>query len=81
MLQAALLLAVLGTIDSLLTSVIADRLTHTQHDSDQELIGQGIGNIVSGLVGGIAGAGATMRTFVNIRSGGRTPLSGALRMH
>ncbi len=77
MLQAALLLAVLGTIDSLLTSVIADRLTHTQHDSDQELIGQGIGNIVSGLVGGIAGAGATMRTFVNIRSGGRTPLSGA----
>lgn len=77
MLQAALLLAVLGTIDSLLTSVIADRLTHTQHDSDQELIGQGIGNIVSGLVGGIAGAGATMRTFVNIRSGGSTPLSGA----
>lgn len=77
MLHGALLLAVLGTIDSLMTSVIADRLTHTQHDSDQELIGQGIGNIVSGLVGGIAGAGATMRTFVNIRSGGRTPLSGA----
>ena len=77
MLQAALLLAVLGSIDSLLTSVIADRLTRSQHDSDQELIGQGIGNIVAGLVGGIAGAGATMRTFVNVRSGGRTPLSGA----
>jgi len=78
MLQAALLLAVLGSIDSLLTSVIADRLTRSQHDSDQELIGQGIGNIAAGLVGGIAGAGATMRTFVNVRSGGRTSLSGAM---
>ncbi len=76
MVQAALLLAVLGSIDSLLTSVIADRLTQSQHDSNQELIGQGIGNIAAGLVGGIAGAGATMRTFVNIRAGGQTPLSG-----
>ena len=77
MVQAALLLAVLGSIDSLLTSVIADRLTQSQHDSNQELIGQGIGNIAAGLVGGIAGAGATMRTFVNVRAGGQTPLSGA----
>jgi SulP family sulfate permease len=76
MLQAALLLAVLGSIDSLLTSVIADQITRSQHDSNQELIGQGIGNLVAGLVGGIPGAGATMRTFVNVHAGGQTPLSG-----
>jgi SulP family sulfate permease len=76
MLQTALLLAVLGSIDSLLTSVIADQITRSQHDSNQELIGQGIGNLVAGLVGGIPGAGATMRTFVNVHAGGQTPLSG-----
>jgi len=75
---AALVLAVLGSIDSLLTSLIADTITRTQNLSDRELIGQGIGNMVSGLVGGLPGAGATMRTVVNVRTGGRTPLSGAL---
>ena len=75
---SALVLAVLGSLDSLLTSLIADNATRTNHESDRELIGQGIGNIVAGLIGGLPGAGATMRTVVNIRAGGRTPISGAL---
>ncbi len=75
-LEAAVILAVLGSIDSLLTSLVADNLTRTRHDSNRELIGQGIGNTIAGLIGGIAGAGATMRTVVNIRAGGRQRLSG-----
>lgn len=71
-----LMLAVLGAIDSLLTSLVADNITQTQHNSDRELIGQGIGNLVSGLCGGLPGAGATMRTVVNVKAGGRTPASG-----
>lgn len=78
MLRDTLILAVLGAIDSLLTSLICDNLTRTHHDSDRELIGQGIGNAVAGLFGGIPGAGATMRSVINIRTGGRTPISGAL---
>ena len=78
MVQAALVLAVLGSIDSLLTSLIADNVTRTQHKSNRKLIGQGIGNVIAGLLGGIPGAGATMRTVVNVRAGGRTPISGAL---
>ena len=73
----ALMLAVLGSIDSLLTSLVADNVTATQHNSDKELIGQGIGNATAGLFGGLPGAGATMRTMVNIRAGGSGPLSGA----
>jgi len=76
--SSAFVLALLGTIDSLLTSLIADNVTGTHHRSDKELVGQGIGNIVAGLFGGIPGAGATMRTMVNIRAGGRTPLSGII---
>ncbi len=75
----ALVLGMLGSIDALLTSVIADSLTRTQHNSDKELIGQGIGNLVSGMFGGLAGAGATMGTVVNIQSGARTALSGLTR--
>ncbi len=78
MVKSALILAVLGSIDSLLTSLVADSATRTHHDSDRELIRQGIGNTVAGLFGGLPGAGATMRTIVNIRAGGRTPLSGAI---
>jgi len=78
MIQPALILALLGSIDSLLTSLVADSITRTRHRSNQELIGQGIGNMVAGLVGGIPGAGATMRTVINVRAGGRTPVSGAL---
>lgn len=78
MLTAALILAALGAIDSLLTSLVADNLSKTQHDSDRELIGQGVGNLVAGFFGGLPGAGATVRTVVNIRAGGKTPLSGAL---
>jgi sulfate permease, SulP family len=77
-LTAALTLAGLGCIDSLLTSVVADNFTKTKHNSNRELVGQGIGNTVSGLFGGIPGAGATMRTMVNIRSGGRNRSSGIL---
>ena len=69
----SVMLAVLGAIDSLLTSLVADNMTRTQHVSDRELVGQGIGNMVSGLLGGLPGAGATMRTVINIKSGGKTP--------
>ncbi|MEM8809732.1 MAG: SulP family inorganic anion transporter [Cyanobacteria bacterium P01_G01_bin.38] len=73
-----LMLATLGAIDSLLTSLVADNVTQTQHDSDRELIGQGIGNTLAGLFGGLPGAGATMRTVINVRAGGQTPLSGMI---
>ncbi|NNJ84803.1 MAG: SulP family inorganic anion transporter, partial [Gammaproteobacteria bacterium] len=78
MVKSALVLAVLGSIDSLLTSLVADNLTRTHHDSDRELVGQGIGNLVAGFLGGLPGAGATMRTVVNVRAGGQTPIAGAL---
>lgn len=74
--EYAIVLAVLGSIDSLLTSVIADNMTKTKHNSNRELIGQGIGNIVAAMIGGIPGAGATKGTVVNINSGGRTRVSG-----
>lgn len=73
-----LTLAGLGSIDTLLTSVVADNITKTKHNSNQELIGQGIGNAVAGLFCGLAGAGATMRTVVNVKSGGRTQISGMI---
>ena len=76
--ESAVILALLGAIDSLLTSLVADNMTQTRHDSNRELIGQGIGNSVAGLFGGIPGAGATIRTVVNVRSGGTTRLSGAI---
>ena len=75
-LEAAVILAVLGAIDSLLTSLVADNMTGTRHKSNIELVGQGVGNAVAGLFGAIPGAGATMRTVVNIRSGGQTRISG-----
>lgn len=74
--EAAFVLAVLGSIDSLLTSLVADNMTRSQHDPDKELIGQGIGNTLAGLLSSLPGAGATMRTVVNIRAGGTTKLSG-----
>ncbi len=75
-LKAGLVLAVLGAIDSLLTSLVADNISQTKHNSDRELIGQGIGNAVAGLFSGLPGAGATMRTVINVKSGGETPISG-----
>lgn len=72
----ALTLSLLGAIDSLLTSVVADNMTKTRHKPDKELIGQGIGNSISAMFGGIPGAGATIRTVVNINSGGKTRISG-----
>lgn len=77
-LEYGLVLAVLGSIDSLLTSVIADNMTKTKHNSNRELIGQGIGNILAAAIGGIPGAGATKGTVVNINAGGRTRLSGII---
>ncbi|PDY44616.1 sulfate transporter [Bacillus pseudomycoides] len=74
----ALSIALLGSIDSLLTSVVMDNVTGTRHKSNKELIGQGLGNIMSGLFGGLAGAGATVRSIVNIRSGGKTALSACM---
>ena len=71
-------LAALGLIDSLLTSIVADNLTKTRHQPNQELIGQGIGNSIAALFGGIPGAGATIRTVVNIKSGGHSKLSGMI---
>ncbi|MDP5231355.1 MAG: SulP family inorganic anion transporter [Cellulophaga sp.] len=76
--EYALVLAVLGSIDSLLTSVIADNMTKTKHNSNRELIGQGIGNAIAAIFGGIPGAGATKGTVVNINSGGRTRVSGTI---
>lgn len=80
MILDGMVLGMLGCIDSMLTSVIADNLTRTEHKSDKELVGQGIGNIVSGLFGGLPGAGATMGTVVNIQSGAKTAFSGVLRV-
>jgi len=74
----ALTLALLGAIDSLLTSVVADNMTKTRHKPNKELIGQGIGNTIGAIFGGIPGAGATIRTVVNINAGGKTRLSGMM---
>ena len=77
--QPALTIALLGSIDSLLTSLVADSMTRTSHDANRELVGQGIGNTLVGLISAVPGAGATMGTVVNIRAGGRTQLSGVIR--
>jgi len=74
--SGAITLALLGSLDTLLTSLVADSVTRTHHDSDRELIGQGIGNTAAALLGGLPGAGATMRTVVNVQAGGSTRLSG-----
>ncbi|CAL2092757.1 SulP family inorganic anion transporter [Tenacibaculum sp. 190524A02b] len=74
----AFTLALLGAIDSLLTSIVADNMTKTKHKPDKELVGQGIGNSIAAVFGGIPGAGATIRTVVNINSGGKTKLSGMI---
>ena len=74
----AISLALLGAIDSLLTSVVADNMTKTRHKPNKELVGQGIGNSVAAIFGGIPGAGATIRTVINIKSGGKTKLSGMI---
>lgn len=79
MIVDGIVLGMLGCIDTLLTAMIADSLTRTEHKSNRELVGQGMGNLVSGLFGGLPGAGATMGTVVNIQTGARTALSGLTR--
>ncbi len=74
----AIALAFLGAIDSLLTSVVADNMTKTKHSPNKELVGQGIGNSIAAVFGGLPGAGATIRTVVNINAGGKTKLSGMI---
>ena len=76
--QAAFVLALIGSIDALLTSLVADSITRDTHRPNRELIGQGMGNTVSGLIGGLPGAGTTLTTVVNIRGGGRTAVSGVI---
>jgi len=78
MIKSALLIATLSTLDSLMTSLTVDSISNDLHNSDQELVGQGIGNMVAGLFGALPGGGATMRTVTNLRAGGTTPLSGIL---
>jgi len=78
MIKSALLIATLSTLDSLMTSLTVDSISNDLHDSDQELVGQGIGNVMAGLFGALPGGGATMRTVTNLRAGGTTPLSGIL---
>lgn len=78
MIKSALLIATLSTLDSLMTSLTVDSISNDLHDSDQEILGQGIGNIMAGLFGALPGGGATMRTVTNLRAGGTTPLSGIL---
>lgn len=75
----SVVLGVVGCIDCLLTCLVADSLTRTEHKSNKELIGQGIANVITGLCGGVAGSGATTATVVNIQAGGRTALSGISR--
>ena len=76
---SGLTLAGLGTIDTLLTSVVADNLTKTKHNGNRELIGQGIGNFVAALFGGLPGAGSTTGTVANINSNGKTNMSGIFK--
>ena len=77
--QPAIVLALPGSIDSLLAALVADSLTGSRHNPNRELVGQGIGNVAAGLIGGLPGAGATVSTVTNIRAGGQTPVSGMLR--
>ena len=78
LIQAAFVLALIGSIDALLTSLVADSITRRTHNPNRELVGQGLGNTVSGLIGGLPGAGTTLTTVVNIRGGGRTAVSGVI---
>ncbi len=76
--EPALVIALVSSIDTLLTSLVADSMTRTRHSPDRELLGQGIGNVVTGFIGGLPGSGATPSTVANIRAGGNTPVAGIL---
>jgi SulP family sulfate permease len=74
--QPAMTIALLAAIESLLCAVVADGMIDDRHDANQELIAQGLANIVSPLFGGIAATGAIARTATNVKSGARTPIAG-----
>lgn len=76
LIQPALTIALLGAVESLLSCVVADKMIDDTHDSNSELVAQGLGNIVSALFGGIPATGAIARTAANVRNGGRSPISG-----
>ena len=76
--EPALVIALVGSIDTLLTSLVADSMTRSRHNPDRELLGQGIGNVITGFIGGLPGSGATPSTVANIRAGGWTPVAGIL---
>lgn len=76
----AFTIALLGAIESLLSAVVADGMTGTKHDSNQELVGQGIANIFSPLFGGFASTGAIARTATSIRNGGTSPIAGIVHV-
>src|SRR5690606_31349974 len=76
LIQPAIAIALLGSIESLLSAVVADGMTGGRHRSNMELVAQGVGNIFSGLFGGIPATGAIARTATNIKNGGRTPIAG-----
>ena len=78
-LQPAFILALLGSIGSLLSALVTDAMTRTRHNPNRELVGQGLGNLAAGIVGALPGSGGTTSTIVNVRAGGRTRMSGALR--
>ena len=78
LLVSGVVLGLLGSVDSLLSSVVSDQMTDTRHNSNRELAGQGIGNIISSFFGGISGAGAAPEALENFKAGGRTRLSGMM---
>ncbi len=77
--EPAIILALLGSVESLLTSLVADSMTGSRHNSAKELVGQGVANMAASLIGALPGAGAALGTVVNIRSGGLTAMSGVTR--
>ena len=76
--EPALVIALVGSVDTLLTALVGDSMTRTRNDPSRELLAQGIGNVITGFIRGLPGSGATPSTVANIRAGGATPASGVL---
>lgn len=76
--EPAMVIALVGSVDTLLTALVADSMTRTRHNPNKELLAQGIGNVFTGFIRGLPGSGATPSTVANIRAGGATVISGAI---